>query len=359
MWHPEQPYQELPPLPPQQEVETLEVLKKTIEARAALAALDQAAQRLPNPQILLSTLTVLEAQASSEIEDVVTTSDELFQHLQREEGASPEAKEALRYRMGLFAGLDLVEERGLITRATAEVICTELAGREITLRRSPGTMIANPRTGQAVYTPPTGYEVIDRKMGEWETYVNSPSSEDPLVRMALAHYQFEAIHPFDDGNGRTGRILNILQLIKDGVLSSPVLYLSRFIIGNKNEYYRLLRQVTADGDHVAWVQYMIDAVKQTADSTILLIDRLQEVEDRVKGAVSSHVPGGGNVALVEALMLQPYVRTGAVEERCGVSRPTARKWLQALVECGILRRLELGRDVLYVNDHYMRVLTQA
>ncbi|MBB3668065.1 Fic family protein [Garicola koreensis] len=358
-WDPTQPFQELPPLPPRQDVETVTVLRKTIAARAALAAMDQAAQRLPNPEILLSTLTVLEAQASSEIENVVTTTDELFRHLEAQEGASPDVKEALRYRTGLFAGLRFVQNRGLITRTTAEEICTQLSGREVSLRRTPGTVIANPRTGQAVYTPPTGYETLDRKMAEWETYVNSPQLHDPLVRMSLAHYQFEAIHPFDDGNGRTGRILNILQTINDGVLSSPVLYLSRYIIAHKNDYYRLLRRVTSDGDFISWVEYMLEAVRATAESTLELIDRLQDIERELKEAASSALPGGGNLALVETLMLQPYTRITTVEHRCSVSRPTARKWLTALASAGILRRLDVGRNVLYLNDRYLRVLAEA
>lgn len=356
---PTRPFQELPPLPPAQEVETISVLKKTVEARAALAAMDQAAQRLPNPDILLSTLTVLEAQASSEIENVVTTTDELFRHLEVEAGASPDTKEALRYRHGLFAGLELVQARGLITRTTAENICTHLSAHHVSLRQNPGTIIANPRTGQAIYTPPAGYDVIDRKMSEWETYINSPQPQDPLVRMALAHYQFEAIHPFDDGNGRTGRILNILQLIKDGLLSSPVLYLSRYVIAHKNEYYRLLQHVTTDGDFIPWVEYMLEAVRTTADSTLRLIDQLQAIERELKEAALSSLPGGGNLALVETLMLQPYTRISAIEHRCGVSRPTARKWLNALASTKVLRRFEVGRDVLYVNSHYLRALAEA
>lgn len=358
-WDPTRPFQDLPPLPPLQNVETLSVLRKTIEARATLAAMDQAAQRLPNPEILLSTLTVLEAQASSEIENVVTTTDELFRHLEAEEGASSDIKEALRYRDGLFAGLNMVQQRELITRTTAEEICTQLSGREVSLRRTPGTVIANPRTGHTVYTPPTGFETIDHKMAEWETYINSPQEQDPLVRMALAHYQFEAIHPFDDGNGRTGRILNILQLIKDGLLSSPVLYLSRHIIKHKNDYYRLLGRVTSDGEFIPWVEYMLEAVRATAESTLQLIDQLQAMERDLKEAASSALPSGGNLALVETLMSQPYTRITTVERRCGVSRPTARKWLNVLASEGVLHRLELGRNVLYVNRRYLRTLAQA
>lgn len=275
------------------------------------------------------------------------------------EAASPDVKEALRYRHGLFAGLALVRGRGLITRTTAEAICTELAARDVTLRRNPGTIIANPRTGQAVYTPPTGYEVIDQKMAEWENYVNAPSETDPLIRMALGHYQFEAIHPFDDGNGRTGRILNILQLINDGLLSSPVLYLSQYIIAHKNEYYRLLRRVTSNEDFTSWVEFMLNAVLTTAQSTLRLIDQIQQIERELKVTASRVLPSGGTITLIETLMLQPYTRLITVERNCSVSRPTARKWLNSLAQEGLLARVEIGRDVLYVNKQYMRTLTEA
>lgn len=358
-WDPSQPFQNLPPLPPEQEVETAEVLKKLIEARSALAAMDQAARRLPNPEVLLSTLTVIEAQASSEIANVVTTTDELFRHIDTQEGASPDVKEALRYRAGLYTGLELVRNRGTITRNTAETICTELAGRQVTLRRNPGTIIASTRRKAAIYTPPTGYETLDRLMGEWEQYVNQPGPHDALVKMALAHYQFEAIHPFDDGNGRTGRIINILQLVKDELLASPVLYLSRYIIAHKDEYYRRLLRVTSHGEFLEWTLFMLDAVQQTASSTLELIDRLQELEEQIKTAVAEAVPSGGNIALVELLTARPYTRTVNVEQACSVSRPTARKWLASLVKAQVLQRREEGREVLYVNTRYLQALANA
>ncbi|GAA3278556.1 Fic family protein [Nesterenkonia halobia] len=358
-WDPNRPYQELPPLPPAQDVEPPDVLRQVVEARAVLAKMDEAARRLPNPEVLLSALTVLEAQASSEIENVVTTTDELFSYMDHLDEASPDVKEALRYRDGLFRGVEIVEERGTLTRATAETICGEISGRSMTLRRTPGTIIASALTGAPVYTPPEGFEVIDRKMGEWENYVNSPGAHDPLVRMALSHYQFEAIHPFDDGNGRTGRILAILQLINEGMLSRPTLYLSRYIIAHKRQYYSLLRRVTEEGDFVAWIRFILDAVQSTARSTVLLIDELQAVEEQLKRVAADALPAGGNLWFVETLMMRPYTRMAAVQQRCGVSRPTARKWLSAMVDAGVLRRMEKGRDVLFVHDGYLEVLANA
>ncbi len=358
-WNPTEPYQSLPALPPEQEVETPAVLKELVSARASLAAMEQAARRLPNPEILLSTLTVIEAQASSEIENVVTTTDDLFRHMESESGASPETKEALRYRTGLFEGLSLVRRRGTITRTTAETICTALAGHSMSLRSGSGTIIASTKTRQPIYTPPTGRETLDQMMGEWENYVNTPRDHDPLVRMALAHYQFEAIHPFEDGNGRTGRILNILQLINDGLLTSPVLYLSRYIIANKDEYYALLRKVTSDDDFESWVRYMLTAVQQTAESTLQLIDTLQTLEEELKEIITASVPSGGNLALITSLMSRPYTRVTSLARDCSIARPTATNWLNALVDARALTKMKSGRDVLYINERYLHILSNA
>ncbi len=196
-------------------------------------------------------------------------------------------------------------------------------------------------------------------MAEWENYVNSPSEADPLIRMSLGHYQFEAIHPFDDGNGRTGRILNILQLINDGVLSSPVLYLSRYIIAHKNEYYRLLRRVTSNEDFTSWVEFMLNAVLTTAQPTLRLIDQIQQIEHEHKVTVSRVLPSGGTVTFIETLMLQPYTRITTVDRNCSASRPTARKWLNSIAQEGFLTRVEIGWDVLYASNQYMRTLTEA
>lgn len=357
-WSPGQPHQDLSPLPPEQEVETRGVLKLLVESRSALAAMDQAARALPNPAILLNTLTILEAQASSEIENVVTTTDALFRHVDSDEGASPEVKEALRYRLGLFTGLDMVRERGTITRITAETICSQVSGRSMALRRGQGTIIADPLTREAVYTPPEGYEILDQKMAAWERYVNTPGAHDPLTRMALAHYQFEAIHPFDDGNGRTGRIINILQLINDGLLASPVLYLSRYILSTKDDYYRLLREVTREANFIDWTAYMLEGVRVTAESTLRLIDRLQQLQAQVQKAMDAALRGG-SVALTEVLMAQPYTRIRHVVQGCGVTRQTASRWLSALADAGLLERVEAGRDVLFLNPSYMRTLADA
>lgn len=224
MWKPDEPYNDLPP-PPVDRLETRPVLRAAAEARGALAGLNQAVKRIPNPAILISSIPLLEAKASSEIENIVTTTDELFRHASlKDAAADPAVKETLHYREALFAGLRGIRQRPLSANTAAEV-CSSVTGHEMSLRSLPGTFIGNPVTLHPCYTPPEGKELLARKLREWEEVVHAGDELDPLVAMAAAHYQFEAIHPFTDGNGRTGRILNILMLVERGLLAEPVLYL--------------------------------------------------------------------------------------------------------------------------------------
>jgi Fic family protein len=351
------PYDDLPLLPPDIEVETRAVLKATTAARAAVAALDQAAQLLPNPKVLLNAAPLLEAQASSEIEDIVTTADALFKYAQTEEPDDQATREALRYRAALFEGVRAIEVRPLTARTAARV-CTRIKNRDMSIRKLPGTRIANPSTGRIVYSPPEGESVIVDKMANWEKFVHAVDDLDPLVRMAVAHYQFEAIHPFHDGNGRTGRIINILILIQSGLISEPILYLSRAIIRSKNEYYQRLNDVTSGGAWEPWILYMLRAVERTATSTLAKIAaiRTAQAEIHEKARMASH--GGQNAAFLTTLFEQPYCRISTVMERCGVSRPTATSWLNALVQAEILIKLTAGRDRLFVNHRFLDVLTR-
>lgn len=356
-WSPEVPFNDLPPLPPEGiDLEPKVVLKATVEARTALATLAQAGRLLPNPNILIHAVPLLEAQASSEIENIVTTADELFKHVESG-GGDHATKEALRYRSALFAGVDAIRSRPL-TAATAVRVCTELHGREIDLRAVPGTRIANPTTREIVYAPPKGADVIRDKLSAWERFIHAEDDLDPLVRMAVAHYQFEAIHPFHDGNGRTGRVLNILMLIKAGLLDDPILYLSRAIIARKNDYYRLLRSVTAEGAWVGWILYMLDVVRESATSTTRKIGSIRTCQDDIADRARAATPGGRDAQFLDVLFEQPYCRIGTVVERCDVSRQTASTWLHALVEAGLLSDVKVGRELLFVNHEFLDVLTR-
>jgi Fic family protein len=358
VWNPDVPFNDLPPLPPRDiDLEPKSVLKAAIEARAALATLAQAGQLLPNPTVLTNAVPLLEAQASSEIENIVTTADELFKHADSG-GGDHATKEALRYRSALFAGVDSTRERPL-TAGTASLICSQLQGREMAVRAVPGTRIANPTTREIVYAPPEGAEVIRGKLAAWEKFVHAQDDLDPLVRMAVAHYQFEAIHPFHDGNGRTGRILNILMLIEAGLLDEPILYLSRAIIGRKHDYYRLLRAVTAENAWIEWIHYMLDVVRESATSTARKISSIRKCQDQIAERARSATIGGRDAQLLAVLFEQPYCRISTVVERCEVSRQTASTWLHALVDAGLLHDAKVGRERLFVNHEFLEVLTRA
>ncbi len=356
-WIPDVPFNDLPRLPPAGlDLEPKPILKATIEARAALATLAQAGQFLPNPNVLVHAVPLLEAQASSEIENIVTTADELFKHVDSG-GGNHATKEALRYRSAMFAGVEAIRKRPLST-TTAAMICSRLQGRDMDIRALPGTRIANPTTREIVYAPPEGAALIREKLTDWERFVHADNGLDPLVRMAVAHYQFEAIHPFHDGNGRTGRVINILMLIEAGLLDDPILYLSRSIIARKNDYYDLLRAVTAQQNWIDWILYMLDVVRDSATSTTRKIRsirlRQEDIAERARAATS----GGRDARFLAVLFERPYCRINSVADRCAVSRQTASTWLHALVGAGLLRDIKVGRERLFVNHEFLEVLTR-
>lgn len=356
-WSPDAPFNDLLPLPPTGiDLEPKRVLKTTVEARAALAILAQAGQLLPNPNILIHAVPLLEAQASSEIENIVTTADELFKHVESG-GGDHATKEALRYRSALFAGVESIRNRPL-TATTAARVCSELQGRDMDVRAVPGTRIANPTTREIVYAPPEGADLIREKLAAWERFVHAEDDLDPLVRMAVAHYQFEAIHPFHDGNGRTGRVVNILMLIEAGLLRDPILYLSRAILARKNDYYRLLHAVTAEGAWVEWTLYMLEVARESATSTTRKIGSIRTCQDDVAERARAATPGGRDAQFLAVLFEQPYCRISTVADRCDVSRQTASSWLRALVAAGLLSDAKVGREILFVNHELLDVLTR-
>lgn len=355
-WSADEPYNDLPPLPPANYVETTRVLKSVIEARAAIAGLNEALVSLPNPGIFLHSLALLEAQASSEIENIVTTTDELFRAATISTDASAATREALRYQKALFAGLSAMRKRhGLITANTAQDICSTIRDVDTRVRHGEGVYIGSPATRRRIYTPPQGADVIAQKLANWEGFVNSADDFDPLVKVALAHYQFEAIHPFDDGNGRTGRILNVLMLVSTGLLREPVLYISQSIIARKNDYYRLLNAVTAEGAWEEWTLYMVEAMRETAVQTLAKIKQIQALQEQVKELAGSQIP----VGVVDVLFEQPYCRIKDVVERCAVTRQTATKYLGELVSAGVLREEKVGREKLFVNEGLMDILRKS
>lgn len=356
-WRADRPYNDLPRLPPAIELETKTVLKQCVTARSALAELKQAAALIPNPAMLINTLPLLEARASSEIENVVTTADKLFRHLQADASADPATKEALRYRRALLEGVNALKTRPLTTR-TAESICTQIKGIEMTVRKVPGTALANDATGEVIYTPPEGEARIRDLLANWERFLHEEETIDPLVRMAAAHYQFEAIHPFTDGNGRTGRVVNSLFLVEQGLLSLPILYLSRYIIANKSDYYRLLLAVTREAAWEPWLLYMLRAVEETAMWTTAKVAAVRKLAADTTQYLRAKVPKIYSRELVDVIFEQPYCRIANLVEARIAGRQAASRHLKALVSAGVLREQVFGREKLFLHPKLMTLLTR-
>lgn len=354
-WFPDVPWNDLPRLPPSIDLQTRPILKACIDARVALAELRQAAALMPNKGVLINTIPLLEAKGSSEIENIVTTTDRLFQFSAEDDKADTATKEALRYRTALYKGFNTLSERPLST-ATAVEVCSMIKGREMQIRKVPGTALASDRQGSVIYTPPEGEQHLRDLLSNWERYIHEETDLDPLIRMAVSHYQFEAIHPFSDGNGRTGRILNILLLIQERLLDVPILYLSRYIIDHKQDYYRLLLGVTQKGAWSEWVLFMIDAVRETAQWTKDKIISIRELEERTADWVRERAPKIYSRELITTIFEQPYCRIDNVIETVGVQRQTASKYLKTLADVGVLTEYRAGKEKLFVNPSLMVLL---
>ncbi|MEA9393402.1 Fic family protein [Acerihabitans sp. TG2] len=356
-WNPETPHNELPILPPELErVETRSVLKACISARAAIAELKTAGELIPDQGLLISILPMLEAKDSSRIENIVTTSDRLFQYADHADGADPATKEALRYRTALYDGYTRLRDYPLCTN-TAVTICTKLRAVQTDIRKMPGTVLRD-QNNNVVYTPPVGGDAIRNLLANWERFIHGDDDLDPLVKMAIAHYQFECIHPFPDGNGRTGRILNILYLIQTGLLSLPILYLSRFILERRDDYYTLLRRVTEEGDWESWILFMLEAVRNTSRWTTDKISAVRELMAETTAYVREQLPKIYTHELIQALFAQPYCRIDNLVERGVAKRQTASTYLKQLVNIGVLEEMTVGREKLYINTRLLRELGQ-
>ena len=336
------------------------MLKQCVASRVALAELKVAAALIPNPTVLINTIPLLEAQASSEIENIVTTADELFRHLEAEGTTDPATREALRYRRALLEGVAELRHRPLCTR-TAEVVCTQIKGIEMTVRKVPGTQLVNSATGAVAYTPPEGEERLRDLLANWEDFLHTSAEReavDPLVRMAVLHYQFEAVHPFTDGNGRTGRVLNSLILVEQQLLSQPILYLSRYIIQHKSDYYRLLRDVTAKGAWEEWILYILRGIEETSRWTTEKIAAIRKLARLESQYLREHHPKLFDRDLLDVIFEQPYCRIRNLVDRQLGSRQLASRKLHGLVEAGVLREVSVGREKLFVHPRLLTLLTR-
>ncbi len=355
-WRADQPFNDLPLLPPAGELETRTVLKRCITARAALAELKQAAELIPNQGVLINTLPLLEAQASSEIENIVTTTDRLFQFRDLDEKADPATKEALRHSHAVMEGFRSLTTRPLST-GTAEEVCSHIKGTEMRVRKIPGTALAR-MTGEIVYTPPVGEDLLRSLLANWERFLHEATEVDPLVRMAVGHYQFEAIHPFTDGNGRTGRVLNSLFFISEGLLSLPILYLSRYIIQHKADYYGLLREVTRSETWEAWVLFILRGVEETAHWTVGKIAAIRQLQAQTVEYARKAAPKIYSHELVNLIFEKPYCRISDVSNAGIAGRQAASRYLKQLVEIGVLREQPFGKEKLFLHPKFLSLLTR-
>jgi Fic family protein len=340
--------------------ETPQVLKKLASASRSLAELKGVATSIPNQAILIDTFGMLEAKDSSAIENIIVTHDDLFREESHPELAVNSAvKEVVRYRQALRVGFESVQETGLITLNQIQRIQAELEGNNAGFRKVPGTMLKN-GSGQVVYAPPQDPSEIVRLMGDLETFLNDPGRfpADPLVKMALSHYQFESIHPFYDGNGRTGRILNVLYLVKEGLLEIPALYMSMAIFRTKSDYYRLLQAVRERDAWEEWVVYMLDAVEQSALHGVTVVKAIREALLEAKHRIRDKHKFYGQI-LLNTLFTHPYVRIQHLERGLGVSRLTATKYLEALAADGLLVKRRGGRSNVYINVSLAEILTKS
>ena len=357
-FRPSVPYDSLPPLPPPAHMtESVSVLRREADARQAVAELKGVANIIPNQAILINAIALREAKDSSEIENIVTTQDRLYRAIAASSPAAVDAstKEVVQYRSALGIGEALVRDHGFLSVNHIVKIQTEIIGNDAGLRATPGKALVNDRTGEVVYTPPQDPDVIQRLLSNFADFYNGKATS--LADMAVHHYQFETIHPFLDGNGRTGRILNVLYLIVKGYLDIPILYPSSYIIEHKDEYYRFLRGVTAAGEWEQWILFMLDAIQATSVDTIERVREIRVELDRTVDEVKAALPRIYTKELVETLFVHPYSKIEFLVNALGVERKAASRYLQSLEGLGLLESQKVGRERIYINVRLMTILS--
>lgn len=350
----------LPPTTSIENIETRAVLKKLSTTRAALAELKGVAATIPNEQILIDTLSLQEAKESSAIENIVTTHDEIYQNsFYQKKFSSAEAKEVYAYAEALKAGFEAVKKYNLITVNSILNIQQIIVKNNAGLRKLPGTALKNETTGEVVYTPPQHVDEIEELLDNLVWFINTQDAynTDPLIKMAIIHHQFESIHPFYDGNGRTGRIINLLFLIQNHLLSLPVLYLSRYIINNRQQYYQLLQSTRDTGNWEPWILYMLEAVEKTSIKTIAVIKGIKQLMLDYKKLIRTEYPKIYSQYLLNCLFRHPYTKINFLEKDLNVTRVTATKYLENLVSLGILEKKKIGRSNYYLNKALFQLLS--
>ena len=346
-------------LPLDIDIETKAILKKSILANKALAKLNGVAKIIPNQAILINSLILQEAKDSSEIENIITTHDELYQSSLDISNISHATKEVQSYSRALLKGFDLVKETSLLLTRHIVDIQQELEGNVAGIRKQSGTVLKNQATGEVIHTPPQEETTIRKLLDNLEQYINTNDGIDPLIKMAIIHYQFETIHPFYDGNGRTGRIINILYLVLNELLDLPILYLSSYIIKHKADYYRLLQEVRTKGSWEEWIIYMLEGIEQTATKQVQLINDIKELMDNTKEKLKSELPKIYSKDLLEVLFIHPYTKIDMLVDNLELHRDTASKHLKAMEKIGILNSVQIKNTRFYVNVKLFELLQKG
>lgn len=340
-------------------VETISTLKASAQAMRALGELKGVAHSIPNQAMLINAAVLQESKDSSEIENIITTQDELYKALSINKIGNSAVKEVVNYRRAIFLGFDLITEKGFIRYSDLNNIQRIIVENNAGVRSTPGTVLKNDKTGEIIYTPPQSKDEILELLTNFLDHFNTKSEIQPLINLAILHFQFESIHPYYDGNGRTGRILNILFLILNELLDIPILYLSSYIIENKSDYYRLLNQVNRTGEWEEWILYILKAVEQTSNKTVRKINAIKNLLDSTIDIVKEKAPKVYRKELIELLFEQPYSKIESVVEKIGVERKAASRYLKELEGIGILKSVQIGRQVVYVNEALLEVLKRC
>jgi Fic family protein len=355
------PDRRLEKLPPQREkVETIEILRQVNKSATALAELKGIAKTIPNQAMLVNAIVLKEAKDSSGIENIITTQDELYKALTvNKSKISADTKEVVNYRKAIFQGFEYIDKQGFLGVNNIVSIQQELVNNTTGIRHMPGTVLKNNKTGEIVYTPPQDKDEILTLLSNFILHFNqNEEGLSPLIQLAILHYQFESIHPFYDGNGRTGRILNILYLLLNGLIDVPILYLSSYIIENKPEYYRLLNKTNTTGQWDEWILFILKAVESTSKSTIEKITNIKTQLDQTILKVQTELPKIYTKELVELLFELPYSKIDYVVTKLNVERKAASRYLRELENIGVVVSQKVGRETLYINKDLIEILKQ-
>lgn len=339
------------------DLKTPRILESLNEASRSLAELKGFANSIPNQYILINAITINEAKDSSEIENIVTTHDSIYKVLTESGFKDESAKEVVDYRSAIWRGYEIIKEKGFISTNVLVELQGMIEHNKAGVRKNPGTKLINSKTGEIIYTPPQDEREIRDLLKNLEDYINKNDDVDPLIKMTLIHYQFESIHPFYDGNGRTGRILNVLYLVLNNLLDSPILYLSNYINKNKDEYYRLFTEFRENSNYEDWIIYILKGIEETSKNTIELIKLIQEEMEAYKDDFITKLPKIYSEELLDSLFYEVYTRINYIEERCHVTRQTAATYLNSLVDAGLLEFEKIGRESIYKNTRLINLLS--